>query len=214
MDTELQQLERTWLQTGDPSDRAKLDIARSRAGLPTGLAFVEESRRSFEKNLRENLQANLEHDLSEYMRKYGSVVEYIRWYQMNGTEVSWEVGDTTWIDAIRVMFKLDLRILLFDGEDSFNASDDNGEICPDEDSKDLESYIYFRPEFAAQRDLMVAAVAAVKEADLLCDRIRSFMDELGGLFGEDVYVVYNCQNQLTVLDSKQFDHLVESLSRE
>jgi hypothetical protein len=109
------------------------------------------------------------------------------------------------------MFKLDLRILLFDGEDSFNASDDNGEICSDEDSKDLESHIYFRPEFAAQRNLMVAAV---KETDLLCDHIRSFMREFGELFGEDVYVVYNCQNQLTVLDSKQFDHLVESLSRE
>jgi len=212
MDTELRQLEQSWQQSGDPLTRAKLDVARSRAGLPTGLAFVEETRKEFEKNLRENLRTNLEYDLSEYMRKYGSVVEYIRWYQMNGTEVSWEVGDTTWIDAIRVMFKLDLRILLFEGEDPFDdASDDNGEICSDEDSKDLESHIYFRPEFAAQRNLMVAAV---KEADLLCDHIRSFMREFGELFGEDVYVVYNCKNQLTTLDSAQFDQLVESLSRE
>jgi hypothetical protein len=83
MDTELRQLEQSWQRSGDPLTRAKLDVARSRAGLPTGLAFVEESRKEFEKNLRENLRTNLEYDLSEYMRKYSSVVEYVRWYQVN-----------------------------------------------------------------------------------------------------------------------------------
>lgn len=214
MDAELRRLEQEYQQSNDPLLREKLDVARSRAGLPISLPTLIAEISAFEERVRTTLRATLEYELSEYMRKHSSLVDHIRWYQQNARDLSWEMAnDSTWIDDLRVMFKLDIRVMLFDEDDImlWPSSDETGELDVEEDKASFKKHVEIHPTLRPQKE---ALFKAIDDAVTLTDRLRSLMEQIGQLFGQDVYVVYDRQNQLKVLEEPEFNTLIDSMSQE
>jgi len=206
VDTEIRRLEQRYQQTGDPLLWKELDTLRGRAALPISLSSVVESIRALEERIQKNLRASLEYELAEYMRKYGSVVEHLRWQQMDNWEITHQ-EESIWIDSIRIMFLQELRMIFFDEDVVLRTLDETGEITPTEDSREFRDYVSTHPKLKSQKDLLIAAV---KDAEILEDHLRALTEPLGKLLGTG-YVIYN--NQLQIIDDDaEFIHLIDSLS--
>lgn len=175
MDSELRQLERAARQ--DEDALPAWDVAREQAGLPLSLHGLEVKKRDFEKYISENVLKSLEHTLNLYMDKYDSVVNYVAWNYCSAMDLSWELGDSPWMNNLRIMFTAEVNKELW-GDDDFSASG-FGDITFEEESLGDLSQGKF--------PLVYEAYSAVEK---LQDVMRSFMEELAASLDQKDHTLF------------------------
>lgn len=201
MDEHLRLLERAAQNPDDPEAHRNYNAARERAGLPITLEALFDKWKNFDTEMHASIRRSLIFTLSDYMKKYGDIVEHVTWQQTSPRDIG-----EFWVGDVIVRFTMKWRIQIFDETPSFNTYSalESGGLCCEEDTNAFTIFVSNKPQFQPVAKLMEGAL---KEGQLLARNLRNLKDYVHNALGLTRVVFDSTLNLLTMSEKEYQDFL-------